>query len=410
MTAKYPSAKEVAHSVLRIMDRHPDGLKYPGMMFGNLSQLVKEDTASGFQAISDCRLKIIVRTLVASGRIKSMGATEFKIGRLYRGNQPDSDTPVIDPVLDDLDSESNDKKLTKLKELVDRQTESLAEFASKLKKAEEDAQQPQGRVLEVQLKQGEKTVKVIEDLFHEEFERLLDLAKARMNIFIYGPTGCGKSHVCGQLAKAMDLRFAFISCTSGMSEGQVAGRLLPLGKAGTFEYVTSEFIDCYENGGVFLFDEIDAADPNVLLIINAALANGQLAVPNRPDAPYAKRHPDFICVAAANTAGTNADRLYSGRNKLDAATLDRFQLGKVVFNYDSRVEEMLCPDVELRNRCLRIRSAISEHRLERCMSTRFMRDAFKMKSEYKWTQDKIDAAFFAGWREDEINKVKQQIG
>ena len=33
-----------------------------------------------------------------------------------------------------------------------------------------------------------------------------------------------------------------------------------------------------------------------------------------------------------------------------------------------------------------------------------------MKSEYKWTQDKIDAAFFAGWREDEINKVKQQIG
>jgi hypothetical protein len=38
-----------------------------------------------------------------------------------------------------------------------------------------------------------------------------------------------------------------------------------------------------------------------------------------------------------------------------------------------------------------------------------MIDAYDMVSDddIGWTQDDIDAAFFEGWREDEVNKVKQ---
>lgn len=267
------------------------------------------------------------------------------------------------------------------------------------------------RIEEIHLKRGDKTEKKMTGLFHYQFPDILTLAAAREEIFLYGPTGCGKSHVCQQVAEALNLDFHFVSCTSGMSEGVLGGKLLPTGKNGQFEYIISEFVKVYENGGVFLLDEIDAADPNVLLIINAALSNGTMAVSNRADRPYAKRHPDCIVIAAANTVGLGSDRLYSGRNKLDTSTLDRFSIGKLMMDYDTEVEKVLCPDDKLRNRLTDYRRGIREHRLERAMSTRFMAKAYKMtQAPSNWGLRKIDNAFFAGWREDEINKVMQVAG
>ena len=261
-------------------------------------------------------------------------------------------------------------------------------------------------VLEVRITDEKgKVVRSVKGSFHAAFPRILALAKARKNIFIYGPTGCGKTHIARQLAEVLGLEFAFISCSAGMAEGKLEGRLLPTGEGGAFEYSISEFIKCYEQGGVYLIDEIDAADPNVLLLINAALANGHVAVPNRPEKPYAARHKDFICIAAANTVGTGADRMYSGRNKLDAATLDRFQIGKIMMDYDASVEEKLCPDELLRKRLTKYRNNIRSHRLERALSTRFMQDAYDML-QLGWTAKEIDDALFTGWRDDEISKVK----
>lgn len=290
------------------------------------------------------------------------------------------------------------------KRLIGQKLEGTIAEVEVLKQKLNQAELAKSSIREIVIKQGEETRKV-SGIFHAQFPKLVQLASARKNIFIYGPTGCGKSHVCGQLAEALGLPFAFVSCTAGMSEAQLGGRLLPVGAQGTFEYVISEFIRCYEEGGVFLLDEIDAADPNVLLLVNAALANGHVAVPNRPARPYAKRHKDFICIAAANTVGTGADRLYSGRNKLDAATLDRFQIGKVFLDYDTNVESILCPDDELRTRLLRYRNAVNQHKLERAISSRFLRDAYDMK-QIGWSDVEIDSALFQGWREDEVTKVK----
>jgi len=86
------------------------------------------------------------------------------------------------------------------------------------------------------------------------------------------------------------------------------------------EYVTSEFRKAFEFGGLFLMDEIDAGNSNVLIVINSALSNGFCAFPDG----MVRAHPDFRFVAAANTYGKGADRNYVGRNQLDAATLDRF--------------------------------------------------------------------------------------
>ena len=155
-----------------------------------------------------------------------------------------------------------------------------------------------------------------------------------------------------------------------------------------------------------MFDEIDAADSNMLLVINSALANGKLALPNRPKKPVAKRHADFVCIAAANTWGKGADREYVGRNQLDDATLDRFRIGCVPMDYDPAVEAMLCPHEELRSRLLFYRCRINEARIKRPLSTRFMIDACDMVLNAGWTMEMVDEAFFSGWRHDEVIKVK----
>ncbi|QEG40411.1 AAA family ATPase [Roseimaritima ulvae] len=257
----------------------------------------------------------------------------------------------------------------------------------------------------IEIRQPDDRLIRIEGKTHSVFPRVLQLAAARKPVFLPGPSGCGKSHLGGQVAEALELRFASISCSAGMSEAQLLGRLVPRGENGQFQFVGTEFLDCFENGGVFLFDEIDAADPNVLLVINAALANGFVTVANRPENPTAKRHPDFVCIAAANTFGRGADRLYVGRNELDDATLDRFRIGTVPMEYDADVEAALCPDDSLRNRLLMYRERVIESRLERTISSRFMRDAYEMKTLYDWSLDDIDNQLFAGWSDDERQRI-----
>ena len=257
--------------------------------------------------------------------------------------------------------------------------------------------------IEVKLPSGE--TRAVEGKAHAALPRCIRLAAARRNVLLVGPAGSGKTHLAAQVAEALGLAFAHISCSAGMSEGQLTGRLLPIGDGGRFEYVRSEFVKCYEEGGVFLFDEIDAADSNTLLVLNAALANGQMALANRPECPTAKKHPDFVCIAAANTFGTGADRQYVGRNQLDESTLDRFRIGQVEMDYDAEVEKALCPDDELRGRLQGYREQIKANRLRRVISTRFLRDAYVMKQAGDSDAD-IDAALFAGWSADEVRKVK----
>lgn len=378
-------------------------------------------------------IEYAIRSMVASGRINGVFDGTSRTDRIKWKPAQDQVTAaairMANKQITDLRSEVEQLKAAKpedVNELIeklrvkDEAVESAAATTRAVAAARDAAladleqlktayEQSKDQVFEVRTRDAQGEQRSTTGLFHDAFKRVLKLAAARKNVFIYGPTGCGKTHICSQVAEALNLPFYFVSCSSGMSEGQVTGRLLPIGSDGKFEFIVSEFLRAYETGGVFLLDEMDAADANVLLVVNSALANGRMAVPNRPEAPYATRHPDFVCIAAANTVGTGASRTYSGRNKLDMATLDRFAIGKVYMDYDPRVEEALCPDETLRKRLLKWREAINEHALERAMSTRFMQDAYSMRHDQPdgmcFDDKDIEDAFFQGWREDERSKV-----
>jgi hypothetical protein len=246
---------------------------------------------------------------------------------------------------------------------------------------------------------------------HPQFARILMTSQickesGRGALYVYGPAGTGKTTLAEQIAEAMGLRFGCISVTAGMAEGHILGKMLFDGR-----FVGTSFLDCYENGGLFLFDEIDAADSNTLLAINSAIANSFLSVPNRPENPIARRSRDFLCICAANTAGTGGDAMFNGRNPLDAATLDRFVGRTFPMGYDEAFERGILNSVGLAawETTLRaIRKNMAERRVQRTLSTRFFQVLalhYGAGDPDYATVERALARFHANWTQPEIRKA-----
>lgn len=246
-------------------------------------------------------------------------------------------------------------------------------------------------------------IKVDGNLMPEPFEDIACMAKARKNILLVGPAGCGKTFLAEMLAKHLGLRFGTVSVSAGVSESALIGRLLPTGAAGKYEYTGAEFVDFFENGGVFLIDEADAGDPNTLLILNQGLANGRLPVPVRLGKPYAKKHKDTVIIAAANTWGHGADRQYVGRQQLDAAFMDRFRAGQVMMDYDKDVEKRLLKP-EVFQWGWTVRNKVRSLGLRRVVSTRVLLDFTEMMAAGR-PFGNCKRSFFADWKKDEIAQV-----
>lgn len=246
--------------------------------------------------------------------------------------------------------------------------------------------------------------RVVKGVLPKEFETMVQLCGQRIPLMLVGPAGCGKTYLASKVAEALGLKFYDQSCSEGVSESIFTGWLLPIEKGGAFEYVPSPFVTAYENGGVFLLDEIDAANPNLLTFLNKAIANDSFFLPQRYKNPLVKKHPDFVVIAAANTFGNGADGQYVGRNALDAATLDRFRAGMLHMDYSDEVETALV-DADVLSWGRAIRKAIRQHGLRRIMSTRVLLDLTKMKRCCQWGADMWNKTYFADWSRDEMAKV-----
>lgn len=210
------------------------------------------------------------------------------------------------------------------------------------------------RTLEIKIGKA-PAVKV--DQSHHCLPDVLTAVVAGTSPFLVGPAGSGKTTLAEQIATILKRKFYMAARVT--SEYKLVGFTDANGKT-----VRTQFREAYEHGGVFLFDEVDASDPDALTAFNAALANGMGDFPDG----MVRKHKDFVALAAGNTFGRGADRQYVGRNQLDAATLDRFQTFEI--DYDEQLELTLAGHDEWTRWVQKVRAAVELEKIRHVVSPR----------------------------------------
>lgn len=249
------------------------------------------------------------------------------------------------------------------------------------------------RVLEVKSESGTFRVN---GTTHEKFETILSLVNADIPVFLTGPAGCGKNVLCQQTADALGQEFYFSNAVT--QEYKLTGFIDANG-----HYHETQFYKAFTGGGVFMLDEIDASTPEVLVILNAAIANRYFDFPTG----RFTAHENFRLVAAGNTYGTGADIEYTGRYQLDAASLDRFAI--IEIDYDQNIEEVIAGgDKELVLFIRDVRKAILDAKIKFIVSYRAIDRLSKLKNIFS-KEEAIKIALIRGMDREDVQIIARNM-
>lgn len=264
-------------------------------------------------------------------------------------------------------------------DLLEKKSNEILEHVNKVAKPREVA---------IAVKINESDFKRLKNPAHPLLGEVISTMLAGMNPLLVGPAGSGKTMLAAQAAEALGLKYGHLCFSAGVSETWLFGRQTPAG------FVPGDFFTLYKNGGVFLADEMDAADANLLLTVNTALANGHLYNPINGES--VQRHKDFFFIGAANTFGKGGTTVYTGRNRLDAATLDRFVTLNV--DYLQEIEDNICPEKEIAEWLRNVRDSVLEKGSQEVISYRAFDKAFRLHKSGV-SHSRIQEILFASWPE-----------
>jgi MoxR-like ATPase len=247
-------------------------------------------------------------------------------------------------------------------------------------------------------------------LHHEVLPEVIAVLAQGLNVFLVGPAGSGKSTVAHQAAEALDLPFYAISLGPTTPTSKLFGFVDAQGQYRTTPFRTSYDDESGERAGVMLFDELDNGHPGLVAEINQATANGYCAFADA----MVKRSARSRIVATGNTFGRGPDRLFVGRNILDAATLDRFVTIEV--GIDERLERKLAlayanddnqaTIVDWIAYVQTVRRKVEEHKLPVVVSPRSTIDGAKLLAAGLTVERVKEIRLFAGVGNDVRAKIQ----
>lgn len=166
---------------------------------------------------------------------------------------------------------------------------------------------------------------------HKSFVKLVKYLQLNRRVILCGAAGTGKSIAVKNAAKTLGVPFYVLPPVTmgheliGHRDAQGVFHETPLTMA-------------YKNGGLCLLDESDASLPDALLVANPILDGNGFAMLG--DGKMHEQHPDFLAVFNMNTDGNGATMQYSGRNRLDGATLARFGV-RIQWDIDPTIETVM---------------------------------------------------------------------
>lgn len=233
------------------------------------------------------------------------------------------------------------------------------------------------------------------EVHHEQYETIKSCLECSIPVYLAGPAGSGKNHTVEQIAKELGWEFYFSN--SVQQEYKLTGFIDAGGKYHETEFYkacTSDK-DC-----VFFLDEMDASIPEVLVLLNAAIANGYF------EFPTGRVELDNVhFVAAGNTVGSGADEMYTGRMVLDQATLDRFAI--IEFDYSIRIEMAISKgNSDLVSFIRQLRKETEEKGIRATFSYRCITMVTKLEKSGMPIPQILKIAVVKGLDKDTINTLK----
>jgi hypothetical protein len=215
-------------------------------------------------------------------------------------------------------------------------------------------------------------------------------------VMLTGAAGTGKNFTLEQVSEALGIPFYYTGAIT--QEYKLTGFIDAGGR-----FHETEFYKAFSGGGVFMLDEVDASSPETLVLLNGAIANRYFDFPNG----RIRAHEDFRVVAAGNTYGTGADMVYVGRNVLDGATLDRFVVIKM--DYDTKVEQELCPDTDYYQFVKDLRSLVNKYKLRHIIGMRASINGYKSLMAGMSKAFVIESIVTKGMSIDDLNTLIQNM-
>lgn len=239
-----------------------------------------------------------------------------------------------------------------------------------------------------------KEVDMTKPVKHSKFDTIKTCLKCGIPVYLAGPAGSGKNFTVEQIAKELGWDFYFSN--SVQQEFKLTGFI---DAAGDF-HETEFYKACTsENESVFFLDEMDASIPEVLVLLNAAIANGYFEFPTgRVDL----KNVHFV--AAGNTVGSGSDEMYTGRMVIDQATLDRFAI--IEFGYDTGIEMLMAEnDDDLVDFIHSLRKSAEDNGIRATFSYRCITMAKKLENAGMSLVEVIKIAVVKGLDKDTINTL-----
>lgn len=229
---------------------------------------------------------------------------------------------------------------------------------------------------------------------HSKYDMIKACIENDIPVYLAGPAGSGKNYTLEQISWELGLEFYFTN--SVQQEYKLTGFIDAGG-----QYHETEFYKAFKNGGIFFLDEMDASIPEVLVLLNAAIANRYFEFPNGK----IKAHKNFRVVAAGNTVGSGADEMYTGRLVLDQATLDRFAI--IDFGYDRNIEMHIAKgNKELVDFVEAIRTEAETNGIRATFSYRCIGMVTKLERTGLELKNILAIAVFKGMDKDAVNSFR----
>jgi cobaltochelatase CobS len=141
-------------------------------------------------------------------------------------------------------------------------------------------------------------------------------------LFIHGPSGTGKTSAIKQIAARLNIPVYQITASERMEPSDLIGHYILVD--GATQWQDSALTLAMRNGGIFLLDEVDTANPAVLIALNGVLDGSPLVIAEH-GGEIVQPHPLFRIACTGNSAGNgDSSGYYCGVGQMNMAFMDRF--------------------------------------------------------------------------------------